>query len=487
MTEPGRALAATRRLPLPSEPLGPGAVWRGMLVAGLAAGGCALAWADDRSLLLPAGALAAGVVALAIFRLGGETPLLALLALVALFPVTTIGGYAGVLGGGETTARTAFVLTAVVAAVLVRGGTLPRPPAALRPVASALVLLAGVGVVVALANAAGGQGAVSIAAQLAGQPLLFALLLGLLADQLRSGRPGVARDRMLIALSIGIIGEGILVGVELASGAAYDELREFTRAQGTVGADFIGTLGTIGVLVGCAEYVRARRWNPLRVVGVLTIVASLVILSGAVARAAVIAVLIGGAYVVLSDPRYRPRALLVGGCALLAIAASALTPVGELWTSRLDARTVQSFDRPATWVSGLRIGIDHVWTGASEAEITRGIDDVRYYRQTPFGDTGVVPHNVWILSFAQGGIAALLVLGAATLLLVRALRAPPGGRSTEERFYVGALLGVGAVALVNNVFTHPELMIPVLALIALVVCREDGRREDARYRLAADG
>jgi hypothetical protein len=349
------------------------------------------------------------------------------------------------------------------------------------------VLLAAVGAFVALANGGqGGQGTVSIAAQLVGQPLLFAALLILIPAQLRAGAPGVARDRLLIALSIGIVLEAVLVGIELASGAAYDELRGFTRAQGTLGADFIGALGAIGVLVGFAEWVWGRPGSLLRAVGVLTVAASLLLLTGAIARAAVLAALIGGAYVVLSEPRYRPRALLIGGCAVLAIAGSLLTPVGELWSSRLDSRVVESFDRPATWVSGLRMGADNLWTGLSEAEITRGVDDVRRYRQTPFGDTSVVPHNLWILAFAQAGIGALIVLVATTFLFVRALRGPPGGRSTEERFYVGALLGMAAIAMVNNVFTHPELMIPVLVVACMIVCRE-GDRSNRMYRPAANG
>ena len=36
---------------------------------------------------------------------------------------------------------------------------------------------------------------------------------------------------------------------------------------------------------------------------------------------------------------------------------------------------------------------------------------------------------------------------------------------------MAALIGITAVALINNVFRHPELMVPVLMLISLIVVR----------------
>ncbi|MGI8727269.1 MAG: O-antigen ligase family protein, partial [Solirubrobacterales bacterium] len=220
-----------------------------------------------------------------------------------------------------------------------------------------------------------------------------------------------------------------------------------------------------------------------RAVGAVTIGAAAVIIVGAVARSALIGVVIGGIYMLVAEPRFRRRALPIVAAALALALGSLLTPAGDLWTSRLSADAVQSFDRPATWLSGIRIALDDPLTGVGEREIIRDIDDVRRYRQTPLGDTGVLPHNSWILTFAEGGIAALVVLVALTALLVGAIRPPPGGRSTEERFYVAALLGIAAIALVNNVFRHPELMVPVLMMVSILAARgERGRCEHGEIR-----
>ena len=272
---------------------------------------------------------------------------------------------------------------------------------------------------------------------------------------------------MLTAFSIGIVLEAGVIAIELATGSAYDSLRGFTRAQGTVGADFISALGMVGFLVGFAEVARSERMRPI---GLVTIAASLVILTGAVARGGVIGVCIGGAYVLLSDPRLRRRALPVVTIAGLLVIASLFTPAGHLWTDRLGTSTVKSFDRPATWVSGARIGIDHPLTGLAEQDIENALVDVRAYRQTPVGESRVLPHNSWIIVWAEGGVAAFVVLLWVTLLAIRAVRPPPGGRSTEERFYLAALLGMAAVSMINNVFRHPELMIPTLMLISLLAC-----------------
>jgi hypothetical protein len=456
-------------------PEGLGLLGVGALVAILVAATVAAAaaagspsWAPLLGSLLVLGA------ALAIFFFGRDAPLLALLALVPLFPVSTIGFFAEGLDGRGNTLRAAFIVLCLGALVLAYGAALPKPPQRLRPIVAGLVLLAALGALSALANGGAAQGTLSIAQQLVGQPLVFAALLIFVPAYLIAGG-GQSRERLLVAFSLGVFFQAGLVSAELLSGAAFDELRDLTRAQGTVGADFLGAFAMMALFVGGAEWTRGAPGSRLRAVGAATVLAAAVIIAGSVARGALLGILLGGTYVVLSDPRYRSRALLIGATGLILLLGSLLTPVGELWKSRFDARSVQAFDRPATWISGLRIGADHPLTGLSEREIVRGIDDQREYRQTPLGDTGVLPHNIWILAFAQGGVGAALVLLVMTGLLFAALRAPPGGRSSEERFYVGGLLGIAAIAIVNNVFTHPELMVPALMLVSLVVCRPPDR------------
>lgn len=435
-----------------------------LLAAAVVAGALSATGPVPWALILASAVAILAVVAL--WPFGREAPLLAILAITPLFPVTTLGPLTEALGGRGSMLRAGFIGVMVVCLFIAHGGRIPRPPRRLQPLVSGLLVLAGLGVVAAAANAGDNEGFPGLALQLAGQPLIFAAVLIAMASYLRDGDR--ARDRMLTAFSIGVILQAGIIAVELITGAAYDELRGFTRAQGTVGADFVGAFGMVGFLIGFAELARSPR---LRWIGLATIAAGSVILVGAVARGAVIGVLVGGAYILLSDPRLRPRALGVAALVAALAAASLLTPVGALWTDRLNADSVDSFDRPATWVSGARIALDHPWTGLAELDIEEGLVDVREYRQTPFGDTRVLPHNSWLIVADQGGFAALGVIVLLTVLAVLAVRGPPQGRTPEERVYVGALLAMAAVAVINNVVRHPELMIPVIMLICLIACR----------------
>lgn len=465
-------LAPRPRLPTPAT---------ASLIGLLASGGLLIGVAvplgpDPRLLVLAAGAALAG--ALAIWLFGRGTPLLAMLAFVPLFPVTTIGPMADALGGYGSTLRSAFVVAMLLGLLLAWGG-LPRPAPRLRPLAGGLLLLGLLGVVLAAANAGESAGFLTLVQQLGGQPVVFAGVLIFVSAHLREGER--ARDLILIALSLGVVIEAAVVALELLSGAAYDPLRGFTRAQGTVGANFLSALAMIGFFVGLAELSRgrAREHRMLQAVGTVTVLAALSIIVGAVARGAVIGVLLGGLYLLFTEPRLRRRAPLVGLLTALLLAGSLLTPVGDLWTDRLGSRAVQDFDRPATWVSGLRIGADNLATGLGEQQIVEGVAGVREYRQTPFGNTYVLPHNSWILVFAEGGVLALALLLALTWLAWRAVRSRRRRRSPEERFYVAALIGIAAIAMINNVFRHPELMVPTVTLIALLAdAARPGSRPD---------
>lgn len=408
--------------------------------------------------------------------LGRGMPLLAIVAFVVLFPVVTIGPFVDALDGRGDLWRSAFLVGMLGLAALAHGPGIPRPPARLRPVVAGLLILAAFGAVSALANATSAQSSFSLAGQLVGQPVVMAGLLIYLSALLRSGER--ATDYLLAAFALGVAAEAVVVLAELASGAAYDELREFTRAQGTVGANFAGAYAMMALFIGLAATQRRGGMRATRAIGMVTIGAAAVIVVATVARSAVIGLAIGGLYMLVAEPRLRRRGLPIVAAALVLALVSLPTPVGDLWSSRLNADAVQAFDRPATWISGVRIALDDPLTGVGEREIVRGIDDVRRYRQTPLGDTGVLPHNSWILTFAEGGIAALVVLVALTVLLVLAVRPPPGGRSTEERLYVAALLGIAAIALVNNVFRHPELMVPVLMIASILAARGESRRAD---------
>ncbi len=419
-------------------------------------------------ILLPA----AGLAIVAAPGLDRSTPLLALIAVISLFPVTTIGPAKDALGGHGSTLRSAFLLAVLAWSFFTYRGRIPAPPRVLRPLVSGLLVLAGLGAVAAIANVSPNQGLAALLAQLVGQPLVFAALLIAIPAYLRGGE--LARRRLLAAFSVGIIAQAGVIVLELTSGGAYDSLRGFTRAQGTIGADFVSALGMAGFFVGVATCVRWREGGKRAgsaALGLTTILASLVILVAAVARGGVIGVFIGGAYVLVSDPRLRRLAVPITALVAVVLVGSLLTPAGHLWTDRLGTGSVQSFDRPATWVSGARIGLDHPLTGIAEQDIEADLIDVRSYRQTPFGDSRVLPHNSWIIVLDEGGFGALAVVLLLTVSAFAAVRPPPGGRSTEERLYVAALIGMLAIAAINNVFRHPELMVPTLMLISLIAVR----------------
>jgi hypothetical protein len=400
-------------------------------------------------------------------------PLLVVLALVPLFPVTTIGPYEEALGGHGATLRAGLIVAALLALLLAWHGRIPKPPPRVRPIVTGLLILGALGAIDAYANASPAQSFAALAEQLFGQPLVYAGLLVFLCAYLSSGGAG-ARDRVLAAFSFAVVAEAGLIAAELLSGEAFDELRGFTRAQGSVGANFISAFAMIGLFVGLAERARGLETGRRRLAGAgtATVLAAAFILVAAVARGGVIGVALGALYLLFADPRLRRRAPLILSGAVVLLALSLPTPAGELWKDRLTAESVEQFDRPATWVSGARIGLDHPWTGLGELEIVRALDDVTEYRRTPLGETSVLPHNSWILVFAEGGFAALLVLVGLTVLTALAVRPPPGGRGAEQRLYVAALIGIAAVSMINNVFRHPELMLPVLMLVSLISVRE---------------
>ncbi|MGI8726384.1 MAG: hypothetical protein ACR2K6_01710, partial [Solirubrobacterales bacterium] len=237
-------------------------------------------------------------------------PVLAILAFIILFPVVTIGPFTDALEGRGDLLRAGFLVGMLGLAALVWGPGIPRPAARLRAVVAGLLVLAGFGAVSALANATSAQTSFSLAAQLVGQPLVMAGLLIYLSAFLRSG--GRATDYLLAAFALGVVAEAAVVAGELWSGAAYDELREFTRAQGTVGANFLGAYAMMALFIGLAGIergggLRSRRPDRrpesagaprlsgprmTRAVGAVTIGAAAVIIVGAVARSALIGVVI---------------------------------------------------------------------------------------------------------------------------------------------------------------------------------------------------
>jgi len=177
--------------------------------------------------------------------------------------------------------------------------------------------------------------------------------------------------------------------------------------------------------------------------------------------------LLGLIYIVATSDRFRRRAIVIAalGCALLLIGA--FTPVESLWSSRLENSA--TFDRPATWVSGLRIARDHPLTGVGTQNLPVLVTDVPTYSHNQFGVTTTIPHNTWLLALDVAGVPYLLAFVYFTIAVIAAVLARPRRRSLGDRYLVAALGGYFVVGTINNLFTHPDVTLVLLAILAIVL------------------
>jgi chromate transport protein ChrA len=77
---------------------------------------------------------------------------------------------------------------------------------------------------------------------------------------------------------------------------------------------------------------------------------------------------------------------------------------------------------------------------------------------------------MWIFAMAIGGLPYGLAAIWVTFVLAATLRRAPSSPSSKERLYLEAALVAAVPAfLINNVFTHPEVMIVVMLATALAV------------------
>lgn len=423
----------------------------------------------------------AAIAAAAVHRWGPEAPLLAAVTLTPLIPVGTDGLAGGALGarGGDIRAALILILLGLFLVGFQRG--LPSLPAPLRAVAGSLLALAGAGLLAAFINAEGPAPLVIELSHGVGQPLTYLLVIVAIAAALRT-REG-ARDRLLAAFALAICAQALIVGAEFATGAAFDELRGVTRAQGTVGANFLSAMAVLGFFTGLALRTGCRD-RRLVLLGGITVLASVMILGLATTRGGIVGVLIGIAYLFLTGGKSRGRLAAVSAAAGLLIAASLVPPVADLWTQRLNlGPSVASFDRTATWISGARMGLDDPVSGLGFEGVAEGLETRIEYRSTPFGGTNVVPHNIWILAFAEGGVANLLAMIAFTAFVGAAIWRRPRRRSVPDRYLVAGLIAIAVIALINNLFTHPEVMVPALLLLTIVAAGQRPSRRESPQRL----
>ncbi len=419
----------------------------------------------------------------AIYLWGAETPLLAAIVITPLIPNGSEGFVASALGthGGDIRAGLLIFFLGSYFACLPRGA--PRVPRVLTGIVGSLLAVAGAGLFAAAVNSETPADFLSEASHGFGQPLIYALLIVAVAAGVQS-REG-ARERILAAVCVGMLGEALVVAVEFGSGNAYDSARRVTRAQGTAGANFLSAMAMLGFFAGLALFTGSgtRRY---RLLGLATALATLGILTVATTRGGLVGVVIGATYVFLTGIDLRARLLAIGAAIVLLGAATLIPPVSSLWTDRLDVRGgITEFDRASTWVSGARMGLDDPLSGLGSEGVTEGVESVPRYRETPAGFTSVVPHNIWVLSFAEGGVANLLATLAFSFFFGLAIWRRPRRFSLPDRFLVGGLLGLAAVALINNLFTHPEVMLPGMVMLAVLCGRAAAASEHVPVRADA--
>lgn len=416
-------------------------------------------------------------------RWGAIGILFILVAVTPLLPVVSgVYGqprsYAGV--DGSTLRVVGIGLLSIIALMIERRdeGTGSRPFVLVRGL---LLVLAALGVVSALFTAEGSADFLKLTAQAAGQPLFYAIVLTLFIRETR-GNPD-ARRQLLRAWCVAILGEAAICVGQVATGAAYDPVRGITRAQGTIGADALGAFAMLGVfgalaLRACAEGRRDR------VLAGWAIAGGLAMLVLSLARGPAIAFAVALMATALPGRAQLNAKRLSTLCFVLLLAAVALYASKGLWLARLNAPSTAQFDRPATWIAGLRLVHDHPLVGVGSTHVISVVGSSSKYSQTQFGQNHELPHNAWLYATAaNGALYGLILLLASGLFAVEIARCkgPP-----DAHYLKAGLLGLALVFFTNNLFNHPEIMLVVLlAGVAIATAVDPVAAEDQVWPLRA--
>jgi len=440
---------------------------RGAIHFLIAAGVCVIAGlavvSVGQPLLLLAAALILSVLTVVTVKWGELGIALFLVTITPLIPVVSgvyaqPKSYAGIDG---STLRTVGVAVLSVLALALAGRSTDRGEARLPAVRPLLLVLSGLGLASALFTAVSQSDFIKQAAQAAGQPLFYAIALTMFIDVL--DRFEGAREKLVGAWCLALIGEAVIVAGQVATGAAYDPIRGITRAQGTIGADSLGAFAMFGVFG--ALYMRSIASTAVgRAVAIVALIASLGMMFLSLSRGPVIAFAVALGLLALPTGRRGARTQLATALFVIALAGLGLYLTKGLWLARLTAPTTAGFDRPATWVAGLRLVNAHPIFGVGVAHIVTLVQSSSQYAFTQFGANGAVPHDSWLFAAASNGLPYAAVLVMATVAFIGGVHraSDPSGRLLR----VG-LVGVLLLSLETNLFNHPEVMLVVLMAAVL--------------------
>jgi O-antigen ligase len=391
------------------------------------------------------------------------------LTLIVVVPLIPVAGDPP--AAGASSARLAVMVLLVAAGLLLHTQSGQRLRSVeIRSLVTALLVFAVLGMLVAMSDGTGGQDLLKTLSLTSGQPLAYAGFLALFAVALQSKER--SRQDLLRAWAVVMIVEGLYVALQFATGSAYDPIRGFSRGQGTTGADFLGAFAAISFFGALAlrSIEQSMRGRLLAWAAMIAAAGSQL---ASTSRGSLVGLSLGLGYLLVQRHRggvagsRRSVALVL---LLIAIIGGGLYATKGLWLSRLDARPTTNFDRPTTWASGLRIARDHPWTGVGPTKLASLIENDPRYSDTQYGRTTSVPHDMWIFALAVGGLpyglGAVWLVFVLSRVLRQAYRRNPSQEVLDLR---AALVAALPVFVINNVFTHPEVMIVVMLAIALLV------------------
>jgi O-antigen ligase len=413
-------------------------------------------------------AVAALVVLAAVIALLASLRLILMLLLVAV-PSAPVGVQIWGHDFGEL--RTA-AMTAVVASLALVHRHMLRERLSGRVLVAcmALAALVPIGIAASGDTSHGSLDLLKSFSQAVGQPFSYAILLGAFGLVLRERFEN--ETALLGAWGVALLIQAAVCAGQFATGSAFDRTLGYDRANGTMGADFLGAFALLSVFA--ALHARAASSNPRdrRIATIAVVVAALTVVVS-LSRGALIGLAVGLLALLLralrtDGRRARTRPVLI----VFTVLAAGLFLTRGIWSARLTNSLTEGFDRPATWVSGLRIAADHPWTGVGASHVADVVNSTLRYSYTPYGHTVANPHDTWIFAMAAEGFPYGIVLLCATGVFAWVLLSNPRVDGCE---YLGAgLLGTLLVFGVNNLFTHPDNMIFVLLAIAMILVRKQG-------------
>lgn len=391
------------------------------------------------------------------------------LALIVVVPLIPVTGDPPVAGASQARIGVIIFLLLLGLAMVSLSGHLVSDRWT-RLVVTPLIALSGAGLLAALGNSEGLSDFLHSASLLAGQPLAYAGIFALYAAAIDYG-PSM-RERLLQAWALAMSLEGLVVVWQFLSGHAYNPLYGFARAQGTTGANFLGTFAAMS-LFGALALRSVASTKRVRMLADSALAASILSLALSTSRGPIVGAALGVAFLFMQYLRSGGRVgqrRAAAAITIVALLGAGVFLSRGLWESRLNSRTA-NFDRLATWSSGIRMAEDHPIAGVGPTHIVTLIEDNPRYRDTPYGQTSSVPHNFAIYALAAGGVACGLFILWFAINLIRALLAQwrPRSHLPDSPYLAAALIAAIPGFLINNVFTHSEIMVVFLLAAALVI------------------